>query len=547
MSSYPPPPPPPGGPYPPYDPRFARAQQQAARAQQRAQQQAMRAQYRAQQAAMKLQRRAMRRSSIVGPLILLALGSVLLLVSLGRMSFFYAMQWFGRWWPAVLIVAGLVLLLEWALDQRRADDTAGHRTLGGGVVALLIFLAFLGLAANATVRGLQWKENHLGQDFGDLDAVLGNRSDSYDDLTSAIAPGTVLVVRDPRGDVTVTGGSTDGQVHVSVHKQTHGWSEHDTEAMARSLEPTFTTEGKVLTLAVPAVHGGTVDLTITVPEASAVTVNADHGDVKLSGLHGAVSLSANHGDIDLSEIEGDVQATVNDDDASVTMHGLKGDLSLNGHTGDVDITELTGPLTMHGDFYGTTHLQHISGALHFDSSRTHFSAARLDDEFSVEKDSLDASGLLGPVVLKTSDKNITMDRVQGGVDIVNSNGDVHVTNASPLAAISIQNRHGSLDVGVPGAAGFVLDAQTKNGDMENDFGLSTQGEGDSHTLKGTVGGGGPRITLATTEGDVTVRKSTVMPLPPTPPAPPAPPALPGAAPKAPKAPLAPKAPKSYTF
>jgi DUF4097 and DUF4098 domain-containing protein YvlB len=222
----------------------------------------------------------------------------------------------------------------------------------------------------------------------------------------------------------------------------------------------------------------------------------------------------------------------------VKFSEIKGSLNVNGHTGDVDITELTGPLTMHGDFYGTTHLQHITGNLQFDSSRTHFAAVRLDDEFSVEKDSLDASGLLGPVVLKTSSKNITLDRVQGNVDVTNSNGDVNVTNAAPSATISIQNRHGSVDLGLPASASFVLDAQTRNGDMENDFGLSTQGDGDNHTLRGTVGSHGGKITLATSDGDVTVRKSSVAPLPPAPPAPPASPASSGAAPKA---------AKSYTF
>jgi DUF4097 and DUF4098 domain-containing protein YvlB len=544
MSAYPPPPPPPaGGPYPPADPQFARAQQraqqQAIRAQQRAQQQAMKAQFRAQQAAMRLQRRALRRTSIVGPVILLALGTVLLLVSLGRLSWVQSLEWFGRWWPAVLIFAGVVLLVEWALDQRSTDERAGSRTLGGGVVALLIFLAFFGVASHVAARGLAWKNANFGDGFGDgFGDTFGNRNDTYDDLSSPIAAGAALVIHDPHGDVTVTGSSTDGLVHVNVHTQTYAWNERDIQRKVQALRPVFSASGKDMDLTVGYASGGQSDLTVAVPAGTPVTVNADHGDINISELHSAVSLSANHGDVTASEIQGDIQATVNDDDASVKFSEIKGSLNVNGHTGDVDITELTGPLTMHGDFYGTTHLQHITGNLQFDSSRTHFAAVRLDDEFSVEKDSLDASGLLGPVVLKTSSKNITLDRVQGNVDVTNSNGDVNVTNAAPSATISIQNRHGSVDLGLPASASFVLDAQTRNGDMENDFGLSTQGDGDNHTLRGTVGSHGGKITLATSDGDVTVRKSSVAPLPPAPPAPPASPASSGAAPKA---------AKSYTF
>ena len=101
---------------------------------------------------------------------------------------------------------------------------------------------------------------------------------------------------------------------------------------------------------------------------------------------------------------------------------------------------------------------------------------------------------------------------------------------------------------------FAVNAQTRNGDMENDFGLSQQDNDDNHTLHGSVGSGSAKITIATTDGDVTLRKVTAAPLPPMPPAKPAPPAeitvKPPKAPRAPAAPAAPPAspaPKSYSF
>ncbi len=206
---------------------------------------------------------------------------------------------------------------------------------------------------------------------------------------------------------------------------------------------------------------------------------------------------------------------------------------------------MTGAVHLQGEFFGDTHLEHVGGQVRFETNRTLFTAGRLDDEFSVEKDSLDADELLGPVVLKTSDKNITLDRVQGDVDVTDSNGSVAVTHAPPLGVVEIQNRHGSVDVGLPGSAGFVLNAQTRNGDMENDFGLSTQDQNENHSLRGTVAGGGPTVTIETSDGDVTVRKSSVAPLPPVPPAVPSAPAAPrftAAPPRAPKGPHTPTAP-----
>jgi hypothetical protein len=132
--------------------------------------------------------------------------------------------------------------------------------------------------------------------------------------------------------------------------------------------------------------------------------------------------------------------------------------------------------------------------------------------------------------------------VQGSISITNRNGTVSATSTIPLAAINIQNTHGSVDLGVPQNASFSLSATTKNGDIENDFGLTSQGDDDRHNVKAAIGNGGPSVSIVTSDGDVTIRKTTVPPLPPIPPAPPRITTNPPSAPHSPKSPKAPTAP-----
>jgi hypothetical protein len=531
MSSYPPPPPP--GQYPPvYDRNTLRAQRQILRAQARAQQ----AQQRALRHQLRAQRRSLRRGSIVGPLIILSLGVVFLMAQMGRLSWGQSLEWYGRWWPAVLIAAGVILLLEWAIDQQRGSATGHARVVGGGVVFLLILLALAGLSSRAVEHGLDWRDHTFGNGYTKLDYLFGDRHDADSSMNWAMPATSTLVIHNPHGDVTVTGSSSDGQIHVNEHTQTYAWKDSEVERKARELQPTFSNDGGIVTLNVNSVEGGEADLTVEIPRSAPVTIQADRGDVTVNEMSAPVTVSANHGDVDVSGIDNSVTLHVNDDDASITLHSIHGAVSVEGHTGNIDISEVTGDLTLQGDFFGSTDLEHVSGAVHFASSRTQFSAARLDDEFSVDKDSLNASELMGPVMLKTADKNITLDRIQGSVDVSNRNGSVELTNAAPLDAISIENQHGSVDVGLPGNVGFELIAQTRNGDMENDFGLTPEGSDGTHTLRGPVAGGGPTVTIATTDGDVTVRRSTVAPLPPVPPAPPRITTRQPAAPEAPKPP-----------
>ncbi len=543
MSSYPPQPPqPPPGPYATgYNRGALRAQRQMLKAQARAEQRRQQALSRQLRDRQRAERRALQRGSVVGPLLILTLGVMILLAEMGRIHWGAALRWYGRWWPAVMIAAGVVLVLEWMADQwlfasgrfaaplpgsgMAGPGIGGHRrVLGSGIIFLLVLLALAGLGVRLLWRpaedALAWRGHGLADGSSELASVFGERYDADSSMDNVLPQGTTLMIRDPHGDVTVAGSSSDGQVHVSVHTEAHAWDRELVQRKMRALQPVFALQNGVLRLEGSDVEGGEADLTVTLPHTSAVTIGADQGDVTVSEMAGPVTISANHGDVDVSGVNNSVTLHMNDDDASLTLHSIHGPVVAEGHCGDIDISEVNGDLTLQGDFFGSTDLEHIDGAIHFETSRTQFSAARLEDEFDVDNDSLDANELLGPVVLKTEDKNITLDRVQGSVTVTNRNGSVELTHTAPLDVLSIENHDGSVDVGLPGDSGFDLNARTRNGDMENDFGLAAQKTDSVSTLQGRVAGGGPTVTIATTDGDVTIRRSSVAPLSPvTPPEP----------------------------
>jgi DUF4097 and DUF4098 domain-containing protein YvlB len=530
MASYPPPPP--GGPrnsppnqsygpgynsgYAPgsaYDRRAWKAQRRAAKIQARW----MRDQYR-------MQRRSLRRGSIVGPLVLLTLGVVFLLEQTGRLSWPYSFEWYARWWPAVLIVAGLILLVEWLFDQQHAEEMGrptGAHVLTGGAVFLLILLAAVGLSARWTNSAAGWHDHMLlGHDLGGLDRVFGEAHESDDSLSHALPQGAMLVIHDPWGAVTVTGSSDDGQVHVSVHKQVYSWRDSEADRRAQQLQPTFSTQGNNLMLDVPAVDQGQADLTIEMPHSADLSVSSDHGDVQVSEIRGSVTIASRRGDVEVTGIDGTVLAQVNDDDTSVSAKSVTGTFTLQGRAGDISLENIDGPVMLQGDFFGTTEAQQINGPLRFETSRTKFATARVDGNLEIESGDLNGERLFGPVTISTRNRTIELDDVAGPVTVSNRNGAVSVISAAPLGPVNILNQHGSVDLGLPEHAPFILNAQTRNGELENDFGLESQSQDERHWLSGTVGSGGPQVRVETSDGDVTVRKSVAAPLPPVPPAPP---------------------------
>ncbi len=523
MANYPPPPPgygaPPSGYGPPpqgFDPR---AQRRYMRDQARAQ----RDMYRAQAQAARYRMRSMRRTSILGPLLLIAMGVVFLLIQIGRMAPQHLWDWYARWWPSLFLVAGVILLAEWGWDQYRQSDATQpqyRRTLGGGVFTLLFLVAIAGFGANQARMHLQdngWYRGwHLNPD--DIDQFLGDKHESDQTLDLALPAGTAVEVMNPRGDVTLSGTSDDGHIHIAVHKQVYSRSDSDAEAKAQRLSPSTNTSGSTLMLSFPTVEGARADLVVTMPGTTPITVTSNHGDIHVASVKAAVTATANHGDIELSAVSGPATAHLNNSGSSIAAHSLGSGLMVQGHAQDVTLTDVAGPVSIEGEYFGTTHLQRIAGTVHFRTSRTDLQMQRLDGEIEISPHmELHADQVLGPLVLTTSNRNINLDRVAGDVSVTNKNGSIDLTVTPAIGAITLLNKNGSVKAILPTHAGFSVEASTVDGDISSDFGLNSSGSESHKALNGTVGAGGPAVRITTTHGDISLNKGEVSPLPLLPP------------------------------
>ena len=553
MASYPPPPVPPPG----YDPR---QQQRFMRDQARAQARAQRDAFRAQREQMRYQMRSMRRGSILGPIILIAIGVIFLLIQTGRIDHTHFWTWYGHWWPLLLVIAGCAVLAEWAVDQyllRDPQRPAYRRSLGAGVVFLLLFFVITGVIASNVhdyPSGYsRWFPGfHIDEDS--LDQFFGDKHESDETLDLSYEKGTSLEVVNPHGSVTVSGTSDDNKIHIALHKQVYSRSDSEADSKANRFNPDNQYQNSVWKIAMPSLDGASADLIITVPPAAATTITANHGDIHVASIKAPVTATANHGDIDLSAITGATVAHVNSGGASVSAHSIDGGISIQGHAEDITISEVTGPVSINGEFFGTTHLEHVNGAIHFHTSRTDFQLARLYGEIEISPDAnLSADQALGPVVLTTHDRNIRLDRVSGDVAVTNRNGTIDLIAAPAIGNITIEDRNGSIKTTLPERANFTVQADTSDGDTFTEFSLPSSSSGNHRIINGTVGSGGPMVRMTTTHSDISILKADVQPLPAVPPAPPkitlAPPETPAPAksakaPKAPKAPAAPAAPSN---
>lgn len=512
--------------YPPPDPRN---QQRFQRDQMRAYARMQKDAYRIQRQQLRRQMRANRRSSIVGPILLIAIGVVFLYLQTGWLSRQLLWEWYTQWWPAILIGIGTIVLIEWLFDQRNQipGQLAYRRTYGSLFFLIVPFLIGAGLLLSAARGHEDFFAHGFGIDADNFEELLGDKHESDQTLDLAFPTGGSVTVVNSHGDVTLGGTSDDGRIHLTIHKQVYSRSDTEAEAKARNFRPNVATAGQAITIAMPAVDGARADLVLTVPADAATTVTANHGDIHVASIKSTVGVTANHGDVELSAITGAATAHINSGGSSIAAHSLGSSLAIEGHAEDVTLSDIAGPVSIHGEFFGSTHLERIAGAVHFHTSRTDLQLARLDGEVEISPDSdLSVQQAMGPFILTTHDRNITLDRVAGDISISNRNGTVDLTVApnpsgTALGNITLEDRNGTVTATLPERANFTVQADTTNGDIENDLGLNTQGSEHRKSLSGTIGGigvGVPLLHITTTNADIALHKGAIEPLPPPPPA-----------------------------
>jgi hypothetical protein len=140
--------------------------------------------------------------------------------------------------------------------------------------------------------------------------------------------------------------------------------------------------------------------------------------------------------------------------------------------------------------------------------RTQLAVEEVPGEIRLERGSLNARNVIGPIKLTAHSTDITFNGFTEGLDLNVDRGDIELRPQTvPLGRIAIHARSGNIDVALPAAAKFALNAATGNGEIDNQFGggLSERSEGRGAKLDGSIGDG-PDVSLITQHGNITVRK-----------------------------------------
>lgn len=454
-----------------------------------------------------------RSSGLFSGSVLIFFGVLLLLHNYGHMEIG---GFFKRWWPLMIILWGAIKLYERTAGRRFGGGDGGRATgsEAGLVLGMVALVAIVALATRV--------KDHFGP----------GESFSYDiDVAPKKIPANARVmVRNGRGDIAVRG-SDSGEIRVVTAKKTvKSWSESEAERIAEPIHVTIEQNGDGYEVQPSGFDLSSskigVDMEVAIPKKSVLTVKTDKGDVTVSGISGDVVVTDMTGDVDVRGTAGDVNVEMRKGDAKVS--GTKGDVKISGKGGEIEVNDTTGSLTVEGDFYGPIRADKAVKGVRMVSSKTDLTLSALAGHFEAGSGNMDIVDTPGNLSLRTRDSEINVENPGGKVNIDNRNASVSVRfSSAPKEDVQITNSSSEIALTVPSGASFEIVADCRNCEISSEFpglGASKSESGDSH-LTGKYGNGkGPKITLKTSYGNISLRRTSVsLPAPPTPPAPPMPP------------------------
>jgi hypothetical protein len=202
-------------------------------------------------------------------------------------------------------------------------------------------------------------------------------------------------------------------------------------------------------------------------------------------------------------------------------------VQLRGHGTDVELENISGQVTISGDYGGTISLRAVLKPIRVESMQTEVNAQQLPGELKIEPGSVTGQNLVGPLSVNTRATDVDLNGFTEGLNLSVEKGDIELKPSNvPISKMVVRTRAGNIDLALPEGANFQLLANTRRGEIENEFGgdLTETPEGHGARLKGAIGVG-PDLSLETTRGTITLRKASsddhpaVKPPPPVPAAP----------------------------
>ena len=452
-------------------------------------------------------------------ILLIALGIVMLVSQISNVS---VIEHIIKWWPVVLIVIGIEILIYIFLSKQ--DEPKVKFDVFSIIIISILMVASVGAYA---ITGFI--------SAGDYNISIGSMFDKYKYEStfsknfSVDAKSSNLVVNNSMGDVDVVKGDGEKievEANITINNNDEAYAANIAESLVdivngknieiSSKSKKHSNNGKIGSIR--------IDYLVRIPDTVNVEVENKFGDVELTdialngnvhndngkvtvkSLGGNLTVNSSFGDIDVQDIKGEVElyskngkVIANNCEKNIKVENAFGDIEVNDIKGVATITNTNGKTNgsrISGDIvaiskFGDVNFSSVSGSIDVDEKNGNINIS------DVEKD-VKITNKFGDIVILNASKAITLDA---------SNGKITLESEKIMEQdVNIENKFGDICLKIPTEQNGYFDAYTKLGSISNDFGIAVNEEVSKESMKGTVGDDKIKFNLNNENGDIKIEK-----------------------------------------
>lgn len=473
------------------------------------------------------------KQSFIGPIVLIAIGGLFLANNLRpELSPWRLLL---DYWPYLLIVWGLVRLAEIGFLASR-NQPLPKRGISGGEWGLIIGIT---LAASGMWFGMDMRDRIRTGRVNLRGLQIFGETFEYPVSANASCSKTPrIIVENRRGNVRLIGTDLD-QINVSGHKTVFGMDKVEADRISDRMKLEVTVQGDQVVIRTNQENAASdnkveADLEVQIPKGASVECRGTYGDFDVSQITGSFEVKSENAGVRGQDIGGNVRIDLRRSDV-VRLVRIKGNVDVKGaRADDLEMDDVAGQVIVDGQFTGNIDFRRIDKSLRFSSKSTNLTIEKLKGRAHLSDGDLEVDDIQGPLHLRSKSKDVRVSGFSSPIDIDLDRGDIELSPGSgTLSMMVAKTSSGGVTLHLPENAKYDLDATTRRGEADNEFGSPLMSREDNRgaTIRGS--NGGPKILLETGRGRMTVTKGGVMssradrsvPTPPVAPKAPAPPAV----------------------
>lgn len=450
------------------------------------------------------------RNSFVGPIVLIGLG--LLFLANNLRPELSPWRLLIDYWPYLLILWGLIRLGEIAYLASR-NQPLPKRGVSGGEWGLIIFVSLIAsgmwFAFDAKDRLRSGRLNLRGLQF------FGETYEYPVSANVACSKNPRIIVENRRGNVRLVGSDKD-EISVSGHKSVMGLDKSEADRINERMKLEVVVQGDQVVIRTNQESAATdnrvdADLEVQIPKGASVECRGTYGDFDVTQIAGNFEVHSDNAGVRAQDIGGNVRIELRRSDV-VRLSRVKGNVDIkSARADDIELNEIGGQAIVEGQFTGNIDFRKIDKSLRFVSEKTTLTIERLKGRAHLSDGDLEVEDILGPMKLRSRSKDVRVSGFATPLEIELNRGDIELSpGSSTLAQITAKTSSGAVTLHLPENAKYDLEAITKRGEVDNLFGSPLERREDDRGGSIRGNNGGPRISLETNRGSITVTKGGVM-------------------------------------